>query len=255
MKKAIFEDIPQFKKTISQTFHDGTRLKRIFKSPDPSKWPEEWKKVYFKSYPRLPIVKLPEPKLKLSVSLKRTLFNRHSVRSFSQKSLSLKELSTLLYFSAGIKGSNYVVGGERFYPSAGARYPLEVYPLVLNVEGLKNGIYHYYVKSNALEVLDISGGIEKEIRKNIDLDWAKESTLILIITAIFYRTQMKYYERGYRHILSELGGLNQNIYLLSTALGIGCCSMGGYFDDGINKLLDLEYPIESVIGATAVGKV
>ncbi len=255
MKKITLEDIPKFNKTISQAFHDGTKLKKIFKSPDPSKWPEEWRKVYFKSYPRLPIVNLPKPKLKLSVSLKRTLFNRHSVRNFSQKSLSLEELSTLLYFSAGIKGSSYVVGGERFYPSAGARYPLEVYPMVLNVRGLKNGIYHYYVKSNSLEVLDVSSGIEKEIRKNIDLDWAKEAAVILIITAVFYRTQMKYYERGYRHILSELGGLNQNIYLLSTALQIGCCSMGGYFDDGINKLLDLEDPLESVVGVTAVGKV
>lgn len=255
MKKLIFEGIPQFNKTISQTFHEDTSLKKIFKSPPSSKWPKEWKKVYFKSYPRLPIIKLPKPGLKVSISLKKTLFNRHSVRNFSRESLSLKELSTLLYFSAGIKGSSYVDGGERFYPSAGARYPLEVYPLILNVDGLKNGIYHYYVKSNALEVLDISPGIEEKIHKNLDLSWAKKSAVILITTAVFYRTQMKYSQRGYRHILSELGGLNQNIYLLSTALKIGCCSMGGYVDDELNKLLDLEQPLESVIGATAVGKI
>lgn len=254
-KKFNIEDISKFKKSTSQVFHDATRIKKVTKPLDSKEWPEEWKIVNFKSYPRFPIVELPKPELNPNISLKDSLYDRHSTRKFSSKALSLKELSNLLYFSAGIKGQSYVFGGERFYPSAGARYPLEIYPFVLNVKNLKDGIYHYYIKSNSLEEIDTTPGIKKSILRLNNLDWVEESAAILVTTAIFYRSQIKYGERGYRHILSEVGGLNQNIYLLSTALNIGCCSLGGYLDDGFNQLLDLESPVEATVGAIAIGKV
>jgi hypothetical protein len=63
------------------------------------------------------------------------------------------KLSSLLYHVAGIREKNEFMQANRFYPSAGARYPLEVYPLVFNVKGIKSGIYHYYVKNHLLEYL------------------------------------------------------------------------------------------------------
>jgi len=40
------------------------------------------------------------------------------------------------------------------YPSAGARYPLEIYVVILNSKEIPEGIYHYNVKWNTLELLE-----------------------------------------------------------------------------------------------------
>ena len=78
--------------------------------------------------------------------------------------------------------------------------------------------------------------------------------MLLVISAIFFRNKVKYNERGYRHVLTEVGSLIQTIYLTCTALGIGCCPTGGYKDDGYNSLLDLDGIEESVIGVVAIGE-
>ena len=66
---------------------------------------------------------------------------------------------------------------------------------------------------------------------------------------------MKYRDRGYRHTLTELGALTQNIYLLSAVLKLGCASIGGFIDDKLNSLLDLDGEDESVLGVIAVGEI
>ena len=45
----------------------------------------------------------------------------------------------------------------------------------------------------------------------------------------------------------------QNIYLVSAVLDIGCCAFGGYFDAGLNSLLDLEEDQESVVSMMFLG--
>jgi hypothetical protein len=40
------------------------------------------------------------------------------------------------------------------YPSAGARYPLEIYMINLKkISNIKKGLYHYNVKWNTIELL------------------------------------------------------------------------------------------------------
>lgn len=82
----------------------------------------------------------------------------------------------------------------------------------------------------------------------------KKSGILILLSAVFSRSEIKYGSRGYRHILTEVGHLSQNIYLASAALKLDCCSIGGYMDDKLNELLDLDGLEESVVGVTAVGK-
>ena len=64
---------------------------------------------------------------------------------------------------------------------------------------------------------------------------------------------MKYGDRGYRHVLAEAGHLAQNLYLISSALGLSCCAMGGYYDEEINNLLDIDGVGESIVYILAIG--
>lgn len=241
------------KLTKSRKFHNDTKIHEFGPSAAADYlWPEEWKKIYYKAYPRLDQIILPIPSQR-KYDLRNALLKRESNREFSKKAIKFLDLSDLLYYSMGIK--NIIKKNKstkRTYPSAGARYPLEVYPLVLNVQGLKSAVYHYHLKTHSLEVI-LERPFFKQTMKQFSQPWISTAALIFVISAVFDRTEMKYKDRGYRHIMAEYGHVAQNVYLMSTALGLSCCSIGGFVDDGLNKILDLDGRDESVVGVVVVG--
>ncbi|RLE75209.1 MAG: nitroreductase [Thermoprotei archaeon] len=241
--------------SIGQLFYEKTKLKKCLKG---KKTPTE-SKILYKSYPRFKQIRLPT-KIKTSeLSFENILLNRRSVRDFTGAFISLEELSYILYFSAGIsvKGEDWNEA-LRMYPSAGARYPLELYIIGLRVKNLHPGLYHYNVKRHSLERLFVSKKqriIDETVRICCNQEFVKRCSVVFIITSIFGRTTLKYGERGYRYVLIEAGHLAQNIYLTATAIRLGCCGIGGFLDDEVVALLDLERVEERPIYLLAVGKV
>jgi len=68
---------------------------------------------------------------------------------------------------------------------------------------------------------------------------------IVIITAIYERTAIKYGSRAERYVHIEVGHVGQNIYLQSVSLGIGTVMIGAFKDEVLKKVLGLpnnEYP-------------
>lgn len=235
--------------SLSEKFHEKTKLKKYAIEVDEKHWPKSWKKVYFKAYPRLDELLLPKANLSSKISLAQTLYKRCSRRKFSEKPLDISELSNLLFYSANIrdKNSSFL---SRFYPSAGARYPLETYVISLNT-ALPKGVYHYYLKNHSLEQLIKINDFDE--KKFFIQEGVSKASCLIVITAVFERTTAKYKDRGYRHTLVEAGHLAQNFYLLSSALDLACCAIGGYLDDGLNRLLDIDGKNESVVYVLAVG--
>lgn len=232
-----------------EKFHYKTKLKKWNAQPKPQKTPETWTKVFFKEYLRLDKIILPSPETLGNVTLEEILMKRKSTRSFSQKPLSLEQISTLLYFSAGLRENRSPWVGNRTYPSGGARYPLEVYLLSQHSE-LPKGLYHYNLKAHSLEILLQAKEFDTLF---FNQSWIKKSSLLIFVTAIFERNTIKYGDRGYRHILQESGHLSQNFYLVATALHMGISGIGGYLDDKINTLLDIDGVKESIIYALGTG--
>lgn len=254
MNSTLFNSVGLLKQSASLKFHAATKLTEFNhkKRAKKSHVPQEWKTIYYKAYPRFPQVILPKP-TPIHASLNSVLFNRQSFRNFSKRPVGLQTISNLLYYSAGIKKlTSKVDTNKRFYPSAGARYPLEVYLCALNITGITEGIYHYHVKTNTLELLK-RPPFKKILFKQFDQPWMIKAGFLLIVTAMFERTQNKYKDRGYRHIVTEYGHLAQNVYLLSSALNIGSCSIGGFIDDGINNILDVDTQEEQVVGVLVGG--
>lgn len=236
-----------------EKFQQITKIKKLdHVSLNPSDWPKEWNTVYFKEYPRLDKIILSEPLSLKKFSLEKTLRNRKSSRDFINKPVSLEELSTLIYYSAGLKNYSPPYQGTRFYPSAGSRYPLELYLISQNSE-LPNGIYHYNIRSHSLEVLDTLEHYDPESCFN--QDFINKSGVIFLVSAVFIRNTMKYGTRGYRHILMEAGHMAQNFWLICSALDLGVCGVGGFVDDKLHKLLDLDGLQESLVNVFVVGKI
>ena len=201
----------------------------------------------YKAYARKKEILLPKPDLTNGLSLKKVLLNRSSAHNVRAKEIKLISLSSLLFYSGGIKRNSPIQ--KRFYPSAGACYPLEIY-LILNRTEISQGIYHYYTKNHSLEKL---WKIEKEEMNDIfSHDWVKNTGAVILITGIFERTTSRYGERGYRHVLIEVGCLMQNIYLMSEANGLSCNAVGGYIDESINKLLEIDGSSEAILAVITI---
>ncbi len=223
---------------------------------DWSLWPEEWKTVYYKSYSRMPKIVLPKANGN-SADIFSTIEKRKSQRSFSSETITLEELSNLLYFSAGVLSDPSEQGPyHRAHPSGGARYPLEIYLIVNSRCELKNGIYHYNPKAHSLDSLLPREFLEEEMSELIAEgdSWARKAPILIIFSGIFWRSGNKYGDRGLRFLLIEAGHVGQNFLLVGTALGLKLCPVGGTLDYGVEKVLDIDGETEGVIYAIAIGK-
>jgi len=216
--------------------------------------PKPWARIHFKTYPRLDKVNFGNINAPTTM-LSKIFRKRRSIREFSNLSISKKELYSLLFLSSGITHlDGDLDNSKRTYPSAGARYPLEVYPIVLNCEGVEKGLYHYNVKENSLEML-LNKDLGKWLAKNTGGEkWIMNVAVVFVITAVLDRARIKYGDRGYRLALIETGHLGQNMLLLATELGLGSCPIAGFVDSEINKLLDINLQKEVAIYMIAVGK-
>ncbi len=233
-----------------EKFHQKTKFKKWSPFPDPSTWPKSWITTYFKDYPRLDKIILPAPQNFENVSLQEVLLSRKSTRNFSEEPLSLEQISNLLFYSAGLRDNIPPWVGNRTYPSPGGRYTLEVYLISQNSE-LPLGIYHYNLRAHSLDILLDMASFDNPFYFN--QPWTEQSSIIILITAIFARNTIKYGQRGYRHVLEEAGHMGQNFYLVGTGLNIGISGIGGYLDDELNSLLDVDGIKETVIYVLGAG--
>ena len=206
-------------------------------------------KVFRKSYPRLPSVKLPEVNREDS-EFETLLDHRESQRIFSHSPLSFREFSKIV-------GSCRIVDTKRkpekrTYPSGGARFPVELYVMPYNVEELEQGAYHYNMKENSLELL-----LEKDLRnlrRELISPYLENPAATIIFTSVIARSEVKYGLRAYPYSLIEAGHMGQNIQLAASEIGIGSCPVSGFVDDTVKRILDLtddEMPIYSI----SIGKV
>ena len=236
-------------------FHNKTKLYLREEKEAKKLIPLTWVKIFFKSYPRFKEVNLPKPALS-SMPLDKCIKRRESCRKFTKKPLTKQDVSDVLFYCGGItnqKKKRDWNETRRAYPSAGARYPLELYVVAFNVKGLKQGIYHYNIKKHSLELM-LPCSYRKELYGSIMQRMIKKCSILILISAVFDRTRVKYGDRAYRYILLDAGHLAQNIYLKATSLNIGCCTIGGFSDDKINRLLDLNPNEEATIYIAALGR-
>lgn len=186
-------------------------------------------------------------------SLKEIMGRRRSRREFLREPLSFQGLSQLLWATQGVtaREGNYAF---RTSPSAGALYPIDTYPIVNHVEGLKTGIYRLKPLEWELELLK-GGDFSWEIgRACLQQEMAARASVVMAWVAVVERSKWKYRERAYRYIYLDAGHIGQNLYLAATALGLGCCTIGAFSDEDVDNLLGVDGLRETTVYLGAVGK-
>ena len=237
----------------SENFHHQSKKLNVHIPGKREEWPNDWKTTYYKTYPRLPRITLPIVRPP-EVDIFGSIAKRQSPRKLSQ-GLTFDEISILLKYGAGIVREEPHMK-VRAYPSGGARYPLEIYILITEGNQIASGLYHYDLRTHALTCLFARSFRADDIRNLFVDEWIQGAGAIILTTAIFERTQNKYGERGYRFILMDAGEINQNLYLICSALSLKCCAVGiaRESDTKLEKLLDIDGVTESLVGLTAIGK-
>lgn len=188
------------------------------------------------------VVQLPSPVLSSDVSLEEALSSRRSVRGYTKEPISLAQASQLVWAAQGVTDEH----GLRTAPSAGALYPLELYLVAGEVDGLTPGVYRYVPEGHSL--LNLTGGdLRKQIAEAaLNQSFVARGAAVFVVTAVYQRTTQKYSERGIRYVRMEAGHAAQNLLLEATALGLGAVPVGAFHDDELADLLGLpeeEHPL------------
>jgi SagB-type dehydrogenase family enzyme len=187
-------------------------------------------------------IKLPEPVQDSNTSIEEALRKRRSIRSYKDIPLTLAEVSQLLWAAQGITGPE----GLRTAPSAGALYPLEVYIVAGNVDGLRDGVYHYWPHTHELE-MTVKGDRRNELCKAaLGQPSVRNAAAVIVFSAVYERTSKKYGDRGIQYVHMEIGHAAQNVFLQAVPLELGTVVIGAFYDDAVRKVLqmpDSEQPL------------
>lgn len=185
-----------------------------------------------KRYEDVPIVELPGT---IDDTVGETIENRRSPDAFESMQVSIASLGALLQTAAGATAEDEH-GTRRAHPSAGRRYPIEVYVAAIDTE-LPAAVYHYQANDGTLE--RIREDARPEAWSFTEDGSVGDAAVVLFVTARLERTTEKYGERGYRYALLEAGHLMQNVCLVAERLGLACRPYGGFVEDELDAFLAL----------------
>lgn len=203
------------------------------------------------------------PKVSRDVLSKENMFDcidqRRSTRFYSAETLSLEELSYLLWATQGITGMNKNGLTLRTVPCSGATHTFETYLLIMRVEGVQEGIYRYLPSEHKLLFMFELEQMEQQVDA-ITLDqpfvpnFARKAAVLFAWSTTPYRSEWKYDISAHKKILIDVGHVCQNLYLSSESIGAGACAIGIYDQKLIDEILGLDGEEEFVIYLGAVGK-
>jgi len=168
------------------------------------------------------------------------------------KSISLTDISSLLFFSCGIT-RHMKYGSTSYYMRAasatGALYPIEVYLVCdsLTDKSLDAGVYHFNPGEFSLVPLrsgDYRNVLSSFAGNNVSIS---NSAISLVFTSDAWRNAWKYQSRSYRHWFWDAGVIIANLLAVGHSMDLNVRLTLDFIDDKVNNLLGLETHKEASI--------
>jgi SagB-type dehydrogenase family enzyme len=209
---------------------------------------------HHKAYEFFPTIELPEAAPRRT-GLADALQRRTSVRGYLPQPCTLQALANVL--RPALDATRPAHPGEpahfRPYASGGGLYPIECYVALLGVAGQRPAIAHY---NPLLKRLARISDIEPDQVFSLllgDTEFVRNAAFIVFLTAAFQRSCEKYGPRGYLFSLLEAGEICQSLALTCVSEDLGTVMWGGYYDDGVNTLLEVNGVDETVVATLIAG--
>lgn len=204
------------------------------------------------------------PEVKKEMLTKPNVFDcledRRSIRKYSLESISIGQLSYLLWATQGIqKVTNNNTSTLRRVPSGGAAHPFETYLIINRVEGLERGIYRYLPLEHKLIFIRAIEDLDTKIneatpKQPFVANFVSKSAVIFAWSCIPYRAEYKFDITAHKKILIDVGHLCQNLYIAAESIDCGTCAIGIYDQKLIDEMLNLDGEDEFVVYMAALGK-
>jgi len=178
-------------------------------------------------------MELPQPRRSGNMSLEEVLLRRRSVRDYVAGSLTLEEISQILWAGQGVTGDK----GFRAAPSGGATYPLETYVVSGDVVDVAPGLYRYDPGSHSLTTVK-NGDLRADLAEAaLGQPCVRGAAAVIVLSAIYERTTDRYGDRGKMYVHMDVGHAAENMLLQATSLGLGSVPVGAFRTRTIGSML------------------
>lgn len=261
---------------LSHIFHIGTQNIPITDAvkPAPEQWIDEYLDYCENIIDEKPItntikngatVNLPVADIKKfnGKNYGDVLRDRKTCRLFHGKPMPLNELPHLLYATFGMIHGEWndlkdnhleITGARKASPSGGGLHPEEAYIVVMKVDGVLAGLYHYRSDNHSLTQLQLGDFENHMIELLWDQYYAKGMSIGIFITARLDKAWWKYkHSRAYRNVLYDIGHVSQTFLLNATALGFATWLTGAFHDTQVENFLGISNSNESVLFFVGAG--
>jgi putative peptide maturation dehydrogenase len=192
------------------------------------------------------------------------LSRRMTTRRFDPDArMTIDELATVLYYVFGCHGYAGLAGDglmiKRTSPSGGGLHPIEVYPLVVGVEGVAPGLYHYNGRDHSLELVSEVGAAEAgDLAAEFVCGqrYFSSAHVLFLMTARFYRSFWKYrrHQKAYAALMMDAAHLSQTLYLVATELGLGAFVTAAVNGANIEDRLGIDGWREGALAVSGCGR-
>ena len=178
-------------------------------------------------------------------SLNQVILRRGSTRKFARTSISLAQLSTILYRATGGIPADFLDPPGTFLN--------DLYLIVHSVDGLRPGAYVFHRDGNLLECLK-DGEFRAEAHYlGLEQQLPGDASMAIFFLADLRRLLNRFGNRGYRAVQLEAGILGGKMYLAACALGLGATGLT-FYDDDVTEFFSPHAEGKSAIFLMAVGK-
>ena len=239
---------------VALTYHEATKHSYASVRANPHFLDFSNQPLPFKIYPALEPLRLPNEMRQTGVAALSAI--AESVPTQTSAAPDLNALAQLLYLSAGITRQREYSGGEIYFRAAactGALYEVEVYLVCGDLAGLPAGVYHFAPAEFGLRKFR-AGDYRRVLVEAAGSDPAiAHAPLTIVCTCTYWRNAWKYQARTYRHFGWDNGTLLANLLAVATALGLPAKVVGGFVDETVNGLLDIDSQREVAFSLIALG--
>jgi SagB-type dehydrogenase family enzyme len=157
------------------------------------------------------------------------LFHRRSKRNFIiREPMSAASLSSIIFLvNEGFESCSLAVKG------------LSCGLLVDNVAEMEPGFYAVKSDTRSLALVTAGNFLGHMSHACLDQRWLAQAAIHVILFADLVEIENCAGSRGYREVMLAAGRLGQRLYLGATALGLGCCGIGAFYDREAIELIGM----------------
>ena len=200
---------------------------------------------------------------------------RRSRREMTEASMTIEDLSTILYYADGITGELTLASEEkdllplktlgdnynatlRAAPSGGGLFPITLYMVLRNIKGVEDGVYYYLPVEHAIrQVKPLDSDMEDEL--HTVAEWGtnieqKNINIIFFYVYNLYNNSRKYLDMAYDFAMVEVGQISENIHLTCTSEGIASCDIGGFEKYKCENFIEVDGLTKNIVNVTIIGK-